>query len=77
MTAVHIETGKESMKKHLDATWQELQTWIKDAIGSDFRWRIRPRDTHSNRRMIVSLILNGIRRNNGVFPDREAFIERV
>ncbi len=31
----------------LDDTWQEFEAWIKDTIGSSFRWRIRPADTRS------------------------------
>ena len=68
MRVVRLETDEEDMEKHLDGTWKEFETWIKDTIGSDFRWRIRPQDTRSNREMIVSLILNGIRRNNGFSP---------
>ncbi len=68
MRVVRLETDEEDMEKHLDGTWKEFETWSKDTIGSNFRWRIRPRDTRSNREMIVSLILNGIRRNNGFSP---------
>ena len=64
------------MGEHLTGTWEEFEEWIRKTIQSDFRWRIRPRDTRSNREMIASLILDGMRRNNGVFPERDAFIER-
>lgn len=65
------------MDEHLAGTWQEFETWIRDTIGSDFRWRVRPKDTPSHRHMIVSIILDEIERHDGVFPERDAFIERV
>ncbi len=65
------------MDRHLEGTWQDFETWIKDTIGSDFRWRVRPQDTPSHRQMIASLIVDEIKRHSGVFPERDAFIERV
>jgi len=65
------------MDEHLTGTWEEFEEWIRKTIPSDFRWRIRPRDTRANREMVASLILDGMRRNNGVFPERDAFIERA
>ncbi len=38
---------EQRTNKHLDGTWQEFEAWIKDTIGSPFRWRIRPPDTHA------------------------------
>lgn len=73
---MRLLTRKQSMDKHLDGTWQEFKDWIKSTIGADFRWRIRPQDTRSNREMIAGLILDEIRRNNGVFPKGNSFIER-
>ncbi len=64
----------QGMDKYLDGTWQEFEALIKDTIGSSFRWHVRPQDTSSNREMIVSLILEDINRNNGVFPEKNAFI---
>ncbi len=55
-------------KSLLEGTWQEFEALIRDTIGSDFRWRVRPQDTRSNREMIVSLILEDIKRNNGAAP---------
>lgn len=68
---------EQGMDKHLEGTWEESEAWIKETVGSDFRWRVRPQDTPSNREMVASLILDGIRRNNGVFPERNAFIESL
>ncbi len=64
-------------KSLLEGTWQEFEALIRDTIGSDFRWRIRPQDTRSNREMIVSLIQEDSEMNKGVFPERNAFIESV
>ncbi len=36
-------------KNLLEGTWQEFEALIRDTIGSDFRWRVRPQDTRSNR----------------------------
>ncbi len=69
-------TNEPSMNKHLDDTWQEFEAWIKNTIGSSFRWRIRPPDTRPNREMIASLILEDTKRNNGDFPKENVFIER-
>ena len=38
---------KQRTNKYLDGTWQEFETWIKNTIGSFFRWRICPADTRS------------------------------
>jgi len=65
---MRLVAGEQRMDKHLEGTWEESEAWIKDTIGSDFCWRIRPLDTRSNREMSVSLILDDIRRNNGALP---------
>ena len=36
-------------KNILDCSWEEFEELIKEAIGSDFIWKIRPRDTEANR----------------------------
>jgi hypothetical protein len=46
------------------------------AIGSDFRWRVSPMDKRSNRQMIAELVQNDIKENNGVFPEKNLFIDR-
>ena len=72
-----LRPGEQDVDEHPEGTWEKFEAWIRDTIGSDFRWRVRPQDTPSNREMVASLILDGIRRNNGVFPERNAFIERL
>jgi len=65
------------MDKQLQGTWEEFESWIRDKIGSDFRWCIRPPDTPAHREMVASIILSDIERGNGVFPDKNAFIEKI
>ena len=67
--------GEEEMDKHLTGTWEEFKAWIKETIGSDFHWRVRPQDNVMNREMVASLILDGIKRG-GIFPEKNTFIER-
>ncbi len=31
------------MNKYLSGTWEEFEAWTRSTIGSDFRWKIRPR----------------------------------
>ena len=65
------------MDNHLTGTWEEFEAWITETTGSDFRWRVRPQDTPSNREVVASLVVDGMKRNDGVFPRSNAFIERV
>ena len=65
------------MKEDITGTWEEFETWIRTTIGGDFRWKIRPQETPSNREMVADLIKDAINRNNGTFPDGNAFVERI
>ena len=65
------------MSEYLECTWREFEAWIRETIGSDFQWRVRPMDNRSNREMIADLILNDLKNNNGVFPEDNIFIEKV
>ena len=65
------------MDKYLDGTWEEFEEWIREKIESDFHWCVRPRDTATNREMVATLVLNDIKRNNGVFPAKNTFIEKT
>ena len=56
------------MDNYLDGRWKKYVQWIRNTIGSDFRWRVRPMDKRSNRQMIAELVQNDIKENNGVFP---------
>jgi hypothetical protein len=65
------------MEEYLKGSWLEFEAWIRREIGSDFRWKVRPMDTHSKRKLVAELILDSQRRNKGVFPRNDAFIERI
>jgi hypothetical protein len=65
------------LDKYLEGSWEEFEAWIRETIGTDFHWRIRPQDSVSNRKMIADLILDEIKRNNGEFPGGDTFIQRV
>ena len=55
----------------------EFEQWIRNTIGSNFRWRVRPMNKRSSREMVADLVQNDIKKNNGVFPDNNSFIERI
>jgi len=60
----------------LDCSWEQFEELIKEAIGSDFIWKIRPRDTEANRQAVVESIERMLGEHNGDFPDeRNMFIE--
>ena len=62
--------------KILDCSWKEFEELIKEAIGSDFLWKIRPRDTQVNRQTVMESIERMVGKNNGSFPERgNIFIE--
>jgi hypothetical protein len=64
------------MDNYLDGSWEKFEQWIRNTIGSDFRWCVTPMDKRSNREMIAQLVLNEINQNSGVFPEKISFIER-
>jgi hypothetical protein len=66
-----------TLDNYLKGSWEKFEQWIRNTIGSDFRWRVRPMDKQSNRKMVADLVLNDIKENNGVFPDKNSFIERT
>ena len=55
----------------------DFEFWIRSRLGSEFRWSARPRDTRENRQMVADSIVDSIEKNNGSFPQRNAFIERL
>jgi len=63
------------MDNYLDGSWEEFEQWISNTIGSNFRWRVRPMDKRADRQMIAELVENDIKENNGVFPEKNTFIE--
>jgi hypothetical protein len=65
------------MEDYVKGSWLDFEAWIRREIGSDFRWKVRPMDNPSKRRLVAELILDTRRRNKGVFPKNDAFIERI
>ncbi len=63
------------MDNYLDGSWEKFEQWIRNTIGSEFSWRVRPMDKRSNREMIAKLVQNDIKGNDGVFPEKNSFIE--
>jgi hypothetical protein len=60
----------------LSGTWKEFETWIREQVGSDFIWKIRPLDIKANRQAVMESILRTIKENNGTFPPKgNTFIE--
>ncbi len=65
------------MNNHLDGSWEKFELWIRNTIGSDFRWRIRTMDTRASRQMLAELVQKNIKESNGVFPEKNSYIERT
>ena len=72
--AVIHEVSK--MDNYLDGSLEEFERWIRNTIGSDFHWPVRPMDKRSNRQMIAERMQNDIKENIGIFPEKNTFIER-
>ena len=49
----------------LDCSWEQFEELIKEAIGSDFIWKIRPRDTEANRQAAMESIERMLGEHNG------------
>ncbi len=64
------------MGHYLDGSWELFEQWIRNTIVSGFCWRVRPMDKRSNREMIAELVQNDIKGNDGIFPEKNSFIER-
>lgn len=56
---------------------EKLETWIRDTIGSGFRWCIRSMDTYQNRKMITNIILDDIEKSKGIVLGENTFIEKI
>ncbi len=65
------------MQGSFDGKWKEFEAWIRNAIGGDFTWKVRPRDNVANRKMVANVIEETIKDNNGKFPASNSFIERL
>ena len=60
----------------LDCSWEQFEELIKRAIGSDFIWKIRPRDTEANRQAVMESVERTLGEHSGGFPGKgNTFIE--
>ena len=57
-------------KKMLNCPWEQFEEIIRNAIGSDFIWKIRPGDTEANRQAVMESIERMLREHNGSFPEK-------
>jgi hypothetical protein len=63
--------------KIIDCPWEQFEEIIREAIGSDFIWKVRPRDTEANRQAVMESIERMLREKNGSFPEKgDMFIEQ-
>jgi len=63
-------------KKILDYSWEQFEEIIRKAIGTNFIWKIRPRDTEANRQAVMESIERTLAEHNGGFPgEGNMFIE--
>ena len=60
----------------LDYSGEQFEEIIRKAIGTNFIWKIRPRDTEANRQAVMESIERTLGEHNGSFPDEgNMFIE--
>ena len=57
-------------KKMLNCPWEQFEEIIRNAIGSDFIWKIRPGNTEANRQAVMESIERMLREHNGSFPEK-------
>jgi len=64
------------MDNYLDGSWEKFEQWIRNTIGSNFRWIVRPMDKPANRQMVAELVPKDIKEHNRAFPQKNSSIER-
>ena len=63
-------------EKILDYPWEQFEEIIRKAIGTNFIWKIRPRDTEANRLAVMESIERTLGEHSGSFPGKgNTFIE--
>ena len=63
-------------EKILDYSWEQFEEIIRKAIGTNFIWKIRPRETEANRQAVMESIERTLGDHNGSFPaEGNMFIE--
>ncbi len=64
------------MEYRLDGSWEIFEQCLAAPSVSEFRRRARPMDKRSNRQLIDGLVQSNINGEDGVFPDKNTFIEQ-
>ncbi len=60
----------------LSGDWEKFEDWIREKIGGDFVWRIKPFDKESNRQAVMESIIRVIKEKDGKYPPKvTAFVE--
>jgi hypothetical protein len=60
----------------LSGDWEKFEAWIREQVGGDFIWKVRPFDSRSNRQTVMESLLRTIKENDGTFPPKgNVFIE--
>ena len=63
-------------KQILDKKKEKFEEIIRETIGSDFVWKLRPRDTGDNRQAIMESVERMLQEHDGRFPEKgDMFIE--
>jgi len=58
-------------------SWDDFESWIKEKVGGEFSWKVRPRDTKVNRMAVAQSIIEAMERSGGTFPSSgNVFLER-
>ncbi len=74
---VRIMNQSLDRDKYRHGSWKEFEQWIRFQIGSDFRWHLSPLDSEILRKDVVETMKSDLIRNEGVFPERNAFFEKI
>ena len=56
-------------------SWEAFEAWIRQAIGGDFLWKTRPRDTPEQRQLIIDVIRKDLGRE--IFAGANLLLQRA
>lgn len=75
---VVFEAMEMASGNFLGKDWEHFETWIREKVGGEISWKLRPRDTKVNRMVVAMSILRSLEQNGGEFPSSgDAFIKIV
>jgi len=49
----------------LSGDWEKFESWIREQVGGDFIWKIKPFDKKANRQTVMESILSTIKKMKG------------